>query len=172
MPSVDWNQAHMHSTQLRLLFLSVFFLGLGPGCSHVPLRPDGLPGPQTCPADALDAMNTWNISPGDMARILIDENKYGQAPFTVSDGPVEGSLMQALGALPVGTLLYGYIWAGSGSMITVRYYEIRFPGGGRYPFCGTVLNTDGGLNKRPGSPPGVGVIRDVFGVVQAVDTFR
>jgi hypothetical protein len=162
----------MHSTQIRLLLLCAFLLSLGTSCSGVPLRPDGLPGPQACPADALDAMSAWGISPGDTAYILIDENKYGQTPFTLSDGPVEGSLTQALGALPEETLLYGHIWAGSGPTVAIRYYEIRFPKGGRYPFCGVVLNTDGGLNKRPGSPPGVGIIQDVFGTVQAVDTFR
>jgi len=162
----------MRATRIHVVFLGVCFMGLGTSCSGVPLRPDGLPGPQTCPANALDAMNTWGISPGDTAEILIDENKYGQTPFTLSDGPVESSLMQALGALPAGTLLYGHIWAGSGSTVAIRYYEIRIPRGGKYPFCGVVLNMDGDLEKRPGSPPGVGVIRDVFGVVQAVDAYR
>ena len=162
----------MISTKIRFLLLSSSLMGLGLGCTGVPLRPDGLPGPQKCPSEALEAMEAWGIAPGDTASIVINTNKYAQAPVTLSDGPVEGYLVHALGALPAWTLLYGHIWAGNGSAIVIRYYEIRFRQGGRYPFCGVVLNRDGDLNRRPGSPPGVGIIKDNSGILQAVTAFH
>jgi len=159
----------MKKTHPPSLWTAVLLLSVG--CTSVPLRPDGTPGPEKCPAKALDAMKKLGISPGDTAYIVIETSKYGQSPLALSDGLLEGYLEHALGSLPSGTRLYGQIWTGS-TAVVIRYLEVYNPQVGRFPFCGIVLNKDGSLNKRPGSSPGIGIIRDDHGTLQAVTSFR
>lgn len=147
-------------------------LGLSLGCSGVPLRADGSPGPQDCPDEALDVMSLMGLRPGDHTVVLIDANKEGQTPTLLTEGPVEGSLEYGLGPMPVGTRLSGRIWT-SGPEVAIRYYEARYPDGGRrVPFCGVVREPQGGLVKRPDSQPGTAVIDDDYARVWVVDAFR
>lgn len=154
-----------HSLPLRIALLL-----LGLACTSVPLRPDGTPGPEKCPPEALEAMRLLGVRPGDTAPIVIETSKYGQSPLALSDGLLEGYLERNLGSLPAGTRLYGQVWTG-GTALVIRYNEIRYPRGGKFPFCGIVLNTDGKLNKLPGSSPGIGIIPNDYGIIQAVTAF-
>jgi hypothetical protein len=158
----------MSKTHPLPLYTALLVLGLG--CTSVPLRPDGTPGPQKCPDEALEAMRMLGIHPGDTAPIVIETSKFGQKPLALPDGLIEGYLKRNLGKLPAVTRLYGQVWTG-GTAVVIRYYEVRYPQGGTFPFCGIVLNEDGGLNKQPGSSPGIGVIQDDYGTVQAVSAF-
>jgi hypothetical protein len=141
------------------------------GCSGVSVRADGSPGPQECSDRALEVMKLLNLRPGDTASIVVDANKEGQEPMSITDGPVEGSLSSKLGPFPEGTLLYGQIWTG-GPEVVIRYYEARYQGGERVPLCGVARESQSGLVKLPGSRPGVAVIEDDFARIAIVDAFR
>lgn len=150
--------------------LCAAILLLGSGCTSVPLRPDGTPGPQKCPDQALDAMRMLGVHPGDTVLVVIETSKFGQSPLALSDGLLEGYLERDLGSLPAGTRLYGQVWTG-GTAVVIRYNEVRYPQGGKFPFCGIVINEGGSLNKRPGSSPGIGIIQNDYGTLQAVSAF-
>jgi hypothetical protein len=117
-------------------------------------------------------MSLMGLRSGDFTVVVIDANKEGQMPTLLTEGPVEGSLEYALGPMPAGTRLYGRIWT-SGPEVAIRYYQARYPDGGRsIPFCGVVREPQGGLVKRPDSPPGTAVIDDDYARVWVVDAFR
>lgn len=158
----------MKKTHLLALYTALLLLGFG--CASIAQRPDGTPGPQKCPDEALDAMRMLGIQPGDTAPIVIETSKFGQKPLALSDGLLEGYLERDLGTLPADSRLYGQVWTG-GTAVVIRYFEARYPQGGKLPFCGIVLNQDGDLNKRPGSSSGIGIIQDDYGIVQAVSAF-
>jgi len=92
--------------------------------STVTVRPDGSPGPQECPKEALKAMEYLRIHVGDSAIVEIDTNQTDQSPISLNDGPVESLLWTAeLGCcFPIGTRLYGQIWKG-GPSVVIRYYS-------------------------------------------------
>jgi hypothetical protein len=157
---------------IRVKTTLVIALCLSVGCAGVSLRADGSPGPQDCPDGALEAMSIQQFRPGDYSVVVIDAHKEDQKPTLLKDGPVEGNLEYALGELPYGTRLYGRIWT-SGPEVAIRYYEARSPDGDkRIPFCGEVREPQGGLVKRPDSPPGTAVIDDDYARVWVVDAFR
>lgn len=154
---------------ITLLVLSATSLGFG--CSGIPTRPDGSPGYQPCPAGSLEAMQRLGITVADAASITIDPRRENDFPFTVYDGPVESVLTQDLGPLPAGTRILGRAWTG-GLDVAIRYHEARAPGGITLPFCGVARDAYGGMTKRPGSPPGLGIIPDGGASVWIVDAFR
>jgi len=150
-------------------------MSLGSGCAGasagVSLRPDGSPGPQPCPAGALKAMQRLGINVPQSAFITIDLPRERELPFTLYDGPIESVLVEALGPLPEGTLISGHVWTG-GLDVVIRYHEARTPSGVTIPFCGVARDASGGMTKRPGSPPGIGIIPDSGAAVWIVDAFR
>jgi len=156
---------------MSLLF-SLSACVVGPGV--VRLRPDGSPGPEPCPRDALKAMALLRIYPGQAAWIEFDLNKAGQHNITINDGPIESALVEPLGddRLATGTLLYGRVWT-SGPDVVVRYYQAQpVDAGVPIPICAVARLGDGQLKKQPGSAPGIAVLQYSGASVQIVDAFR
>jgi hypothetical protein len=154
---------------IPLLVLSVTALGFG--CSGIPIRPDGSPGYQPCPAGALEAMQRLGITVADSAFITIDPQRANDLPFTLYDGPIESVLTRDFGPLPAGTRILGTVWTG-GLDVVIRYHEARLPSGVVMPFCGVARDAYGGMTKRPSSPAGLGIIPDSGAAVWIVDAFR
>lgn len=138
----------------------------------VSIRPDGSPGPQECPSDALKAMEYARIHIGDSGIIEIDANQSHQSPISLNDGPVESVLWsEDLGWFPIGTRLYGQIWTG-GPSVVIRYYAARPPDSGPIPICGVARLGKGQMKKLPGSKPGNAILEFSGAAVYIVDEFR
>jgi hypothetical protein len=45
------------------------------GCPDVPLRPDGSPGDEKCPAGAREAMEAFDLIPGNAITVDVDANR-------------------------------------------------------------------------------------------------
>ena len=76
----------------RTASCAALLLVLHLGCTGVPLRPDGTPGPEECPAGALEAMRELGIRPGDKGSVEADATQYEQLPARLMDGIVIGFL--------------------------------------------------------------------------------
>lgn len=146
-------------------------VSLGCATSGVSLRPDGTPGPEKCSEEALKTMRILRIQPGDTAFVEIDANQTDESPITVMDGPVESFLNGDFKTLPSLTRFYGHIWTG-GPTVVIRYYEARPYGGDRIPICAVARLGNGGLKKKPGSPPGMAVLEFSEASLWIVDDFR
>lgn len=163
----------MRPTKLPFLLSLAALTCVSLGCttSGVSLRPDGSPGPEKCSEEALKTMRILRLQPGDTVFVEIDANQTDESPITVMDGPVESFLNRDLKTLPSLTRLYGYIWT-SGPTVVIRYYEARPYGGDRIPICAVARLGNGGLKKKPGSPPGTAVLEFSEASVWIVDDFR
>jgi hypothetical protein len=159
----------VRKSSLVLLLFSATPLGFG--CSGISTRPDGSPGPQLCPAGALETMQRLGIDVADSAFITIDPNREKELPFTIYEGPIESVLTENLGPLPAGTRILGRVWTG-GLDVVIRYHEAHLPRGTIIPFCGVARDAYGGMKKQPASLPGLGIIPDGRAAVWVVDTFR
>ena len=152
----------------------VVLILLGPGCAGpggVYLRADGSPGPQPCSEKALEVMRILRLRPGDSASLVIDANQSSQSPVTLSDGPVESFITGGLGYLSPLTRMYGQIWT-SGPNVIISYYEARPLDGDPIPICAVARLGRGGLQKKPGSRPGVAVVDFARASLFIVDSFR
>jgi hypothetical protein len=160
------------TTATRMMSLALA-AGLGLGCTSpgVSLRADGSPGPQDCPAKALEVMRILRLRPGDSASLVIDANQSSQTPVSLPEGPVESYITEDLGYLPPLTRMYGHIWTGGPNAI-IRYFEARPPDGDPVPLCAVARLGRGGLQKKPGSPPGVAVVDFARAQLFIVDGFR
>jgi hypothetical protein len=149
---------------------------LGTGCAsstvgRVALRPDGIPGPEKCPEEALKAMRYMRLGVGDGAIVELDANQGDAEPITLYEGRVESMLENDLGSLESPTRLYGYVWT-SGPRAVIRYYEALPPGAQeRVPICAVVRTAKGQLRKRADSPPGTAILEYSTGGVYIVDEF-
>ncbi|MFL5346196.1 MAG: serine/threonine protein kinase [Hyalangium sp.] len=143
----------------------------GTGAGAVALRPDGTPGPEKCPAEALKAMEYLRLSVGDSTWIELDANQDETSPITLYDGPIESVLEEDLGLLESPTRLYGQVWTG-GPQVVIRYYEARPPRGTKIPICAVVRLSKGQLRKRPDSKPGTAILESSRAGVDIVDAFR
>jgi hypothetical protein len=143
------------------------------GCpaGSVLLRPDGSPGPERCPAEALTAMRILRLHVGDSAWVELDVNQSDDSPITLYDGPVESMLADDLGLLESPTRLYGRVWT-DGPQVVVRYYEAKPPDGEVIPICAVARLAMGQLKKLPGSKPGMAMVDTVKAGVYIVDAFR
>jgi len=138
---------------------------------NVSLRPDGTPGPEPCPAKALEVMSILGLEAGMWSIARIDRNQVDVSPIRVYDGPVEGMLMAELGSLPAGTLLYGKVWTG-GPQVVIRYFEVKPPDRRVLPICAVARLAEGHLRKLPGSVPGMAILEHSNTGVDVVDAFR
>lgn len=137
----------------------------------VGLRPDGSPGPEPCPAKALEVMQILGLEAGMGAWARVDRNQVDASPIRVYDGPIEGMLIEDLGPLPTGTLLYGKVWTG-GPQVVIRYYEAKPEDRPALPICSVARLAGGQLRKLPGSLPGMAILEGSDTFVDAVDAFR
>jgi hypothetical protein len=141
----------------------------GPG--GVTLRPDGTPGPESCPAETLKAMRYLRVHVGDAADVELDANQDDASPIRLYDGPVESVLFGELGTLGTGTRLYGWVWTG-GPQVVVRYYEAHPLDGDKVPICAVARLSKGQLRKLPGSKPGMAILEFSSAAAFIVDEYR
>ncbi|WP_257452806.1 serine/threonine protein kinase [Archangium lipolyticum] len=138
----------------------------------VRLRPDGTPGPEACPAKALEVMRYLKLHVGDAALVELDANQMGATPITLYDGPVESVLKEDIGTLEGPARLYGRVWT-SGPQVVVRYYEAHpLDGGDKVPICAVARLGNGQLRKRPESKPGTAILDYSIADAFIVDSFR
>jgi hypothetical protein len=156
---------------LALAFVVLMLVASGCPSAGVPLRPDGSPGPEKCPEDALKAMRILRLQVGDSAFIELDANQTDTSPITLYDGPVESMLNDDLGPLESPTRLYGKVWTG-GPQVVIRYYEAKPPNGDVIPICAVARLAKGQLKKLPGSKPGMAMVEFSASGVYIVDSFR
>lgn len=157
---------------LRTLLLpSTLLLGTVLGCATPGLRPDGSPGPQECPEEALKAMRILRLRVSDAALVELDLNQAETSPITVYDGPIESELESHLGPLEPPTRLYGQVWT-AGPYVVIRYFEAKPPDGDSIPICAVARLAGGQLKKRPGSARGMAVLEYSSAGVYIVDAFR
>lgn len=142
----------------------------GTATGGVALRPDGSPGPEQCPEEALKAMSYLRLSVGDGAIVELDANQTDARPITLYDGPVESMLDDDLGPLESPTRLYGRVWTG-GAQVVIRYHAARPPRGNRVPICAVARLGKGQLRKRPESKPGTAILDFSRARVFIVDEF-
>lgn len=159
-----------------LCMCSVLLLATSVGCpatgsGRVALRPDGTPGPEECPEEALKAMRYLQLSVGDGGLVTLDVNQTDTSPITLYDGPIESMLDEDLGPLEPPTRLYGQVWT-SGPQVAIRYYAAQPPGGNRVPLCAVARLAKGQLKKRPDSKPGTAIVEFSVAGVYVVDGFR
>ncbi|WNG32218.1 serine/threonine protein kinase [Archangium minus] len=164
----------MPSNRARFPLAFVVLLLVTSGCPSggVFLRPDGSPGPEKCPEEALKAMRILRLRVGDAASVELDVNQTDTSPITLYDGPVESMLNTELGPLLESpTRLYGRVWT-SGPQVVVRYYEAKPPDGDVIPICAVARLGNGQLRKLPGSKPGMATLEFSGAGVYIVDSFR
>jgi hypothetical protein len=138
----------------------------------VRLRPDGTPGPEDCPAKALEVMRYLRLRVGDASLVDLDANQVGASPITLYDGPIESMLREELGTLEAPARLYGRVWT-SGSQVVIRYYEAHpLDGGDKVPICAVARLGNGQLRKRPESKPGMAILDFSIADAFIVDAFR
>jgi hypothetical protein len=137
----------------------------------VPLRPDGTPGPEKCPEEALKVMRILRLRVGDSAWIDLDVNQLDTSPITLYEGPVESVVSEDLGPLEAPTRLYGRVWT-DGPQVVIRYYEARPPDGDIIPICAVARLSKGQLKKLPGSKPGMAILDYSRAGAEVVDSFR
>ncbi len=154
----------------------VVLLATSAGCpatvsGGVALRPDGSPGPEPCPEEALKAMRYLRLRVSDEAWVELDANQDDTSPITLYDGPIESVLTEDLGTLEPPTRLYGRVWTG-GPQVIIRYYEAQPPDGDRVPVCAVARLSKGQLRKRPESKPGTAILDFSRAGAAIVDEFR
>ncbi len=102
-------------------------------CAGVPVRP-----PQReCPDEAIAAMEERNLTLGfSGGQVLIDVKQPGgiEDEATIQDGPIVSMITDGEDVIPVGTLLYGYLWTG-GERIVGQYDRAKLPSGETIPVC-------------------------------------
>jgi hypothetical protein len=152
------------------LLLSLL-LGCASTPGNVPLRPDGSPGPEACPKEALHAMRILGLRVGDGAWAELDINQDHVSPITLYDGPVESKLRDDLGPLERTTRLYGRVWT-AGPQVAIRYYEAHPPDRDKIPICAVARLSKGQLRKRPESKLGTAILDFSTAWVDVVDSFR
>ena len=162
-------------TMLHVLcFSSVLLLGAAVGCTTaggVSLRPDGSPGPEECPEEALKTMQILGLRVGDGGDVELDVNQADDSPITLYDGPVESDLNMPLGPLSRGTRLYGRVWTG-GPQVVIRYYEAHPLDRDKIPICAVARLARGQMKKRPESKPGTAILEFSSAGIFIVDSFR
>lgn len=163
----------MPSTRALFPLAFVVLLLAISGCpaGSVFLRPDGSPGPEKCPEEALKAMRILRLQVSDAASVELDVNQTDTSPITLYDGPVESMLNTELGPLESPTRLYGRVWTG-GPQVVIRYYEAKPPHGDVIPICAVARLAHGQLKKLPESKPGMAVLEFSGAGVYIVDSFR
>jgi len=154
-----------------LVFVALLLAASGCPAGSVLLRPDGSPGPEKCPEEALKAMRILRLRVGDSAWVDLDVNQADTSPISLYEGPLESMVNDELGPLESPTRLYGRVWT-EGPQVVIRYYEARPPDGDVIPICAVARLAKGQLKKLPGSKPGMAIVEFSEATVSIVDRFR
>jgi len=161
-------------TKAFFLITAVLLLAAS-GCAttagDVALRPDGTPGPEACPAKALEVMKYLKLHVGDAAWVELDANQLATKPITLYDGPIESVLKDDFGTLEATSRLYGRVWTG-GPQVVIRYYEAHPPEGDKVPICAVARLSNGQMRKRPESKPGTAILDFPVASAFVVESFR
>ena len=158
----------------KVLLSSMLLLGMSAGCattSGVTLRPDGTPGPQDCPAKALEVMGYLKLRVGDAELVELDANQIGARRVTLYDGPIESILEDDFGTLEATTRLYGQVWT-SGPQVVIRYYEAHPPDSEKVPICAVARLSQDQMRKSPDSKPGMAILEGSRAAAYIVNAFR
>jgi hypothetical protein len=132
-----------------LKFRAWVFLALCAGCG-LPLRPDGSPVEERCPAGAREAMESLGLHPGSVGSVDLDVSRRERDPLILYDGPIESETWTSVADFPGQTRLYGRVWT-SGPWVVIRYYSARLPDGKVIPVCAVAAEGRGpGIPKSPG----------------------
>ncbi|MFY0579951.1 serine/threonine protein kinase [Cystobacter fuscus] len=161
-------------TTKALLLSSIVLLGTSSGCTTtggVALRPDGTPGPQECPAKALEVMRYLRLRVGDAALADLDANQIDARRISLYDGPIESILKDDLGTLEATTRLYGQVWT-NGPQVVIRWYEAHPPDGDKVPICAVARLSRDQMRKLPESKPGMAILDGSVAAAYIVDAFR
>ena len=118
----------------------------------VPVRPDGSPVPEPCPAEARQQMHVLGMRPGYAANVEIDANQIEREPLTVFAGPIESITTQHMMGLDGGSRLYGWIWTTERGVV-IRYYRAQMRGGEVFPICAVARRGGEELAGKPGKWP-------------------
>jgi len=121
----------------------------GMSCPGVAFRPGDNPGEEKCPAGAKEAMEAFNLAPGDDVPLYVDATRRDPGPLILYDGPIESMTWGNMQDLPGPVRLHGRVWTG-GPRVVIRYYSARLPDGRVIPFCATATWNGPGLPKSPG----------------------
>jgi hypothetical protein len=161
-------------TAKALMFGSIVLLATSSGCTTtggVALRPDGTPGPQECPAKALEVMRYLKLRVGDAELVELDANQLDARRVTLYDGPIESILEDDFGTLEATTRLYGQVWT-SGPQVVIRYYEAHPPDSDKVPICAVARLSRDQMRKSPDSKPGMAILEGSTAAAYIVDAFR
>ncbi len=129
-------------------------------CAGMPVRPELV----ECSDEAREAMKARRLDPGDPGLIdgHFDDPGYGSEMVAYRDGPIVSRVStfdpgRGL-ILPLGTLLYGYIWADEKQIrgdyrVYARYTRAKTPDGEEFPVCIALGDTGWNYWRTDGAPP-------------------
>jgi hypothetical protein len=157
---------------------TLLLLSLCVGCAttsrpgDVALRSNGLPRPEECPTDALEAMKLLGIDFTEQANAEVDvEQAEAPPPVLIHEGPIASESNTPLGRLFIATLYYGKVWV-SDDRVVIRYYEAQPNGKEKLPFCAVAVDEDGQLLRRlPESKPGTASLDTSSAFIRPVSRF-
>ncbi|WP_257453504.1 serine/threonine protein kinase [Archangium lipolyticum] len=144
-------------------------------CAGVPAQPPR----RECPKEALSTMDRLRVPLDSPMFVHVDVNQPGEYSDVANfrEGPIVSETVTSLygfkGYLPLGTLLYGYLWT-RGERIVAHYDRAKLPTGEIVPVCfafGAGDGRQGAPRQWDPSPPGTANIPKQFSVV-AVDHFE
>ncbi|QRN98630.1 serine/threonine protein kinase [Archangium violaceum] len=144
-------------------------------CAGVPAQPPR----RECPKEALASMERLRVPLDNPMQVHVDVNQPGEYSDVSNfrEGPLVSETAMSLegfsGYLPLGTLLYGYLWT-RGKYIVAHYDRAKLPTGEIVPVCfafGTGDGPQGWPRLWEPSPPGTLNMPKKF-VVVAVDHFE
>jgi len=172
MPTSSLSQESTPSTPRVGLLAAWLCASMSLGCAGAQVRPHER---EHCADDAIDGMNALRLHSTPLKlRAVLDvrqppdeNNEFG----VYRTGPLIGRTTTPQGLMPVGTLLYGYIWT-SGiknnhdeDAFIAQYTQAILPDGRKYPVCFIVGEMSGRLFKSQGSTPDTAVIRRVESIL-------
>jgi serine/threonine-protein kinase len=166
MPTSSLSQESTPSKPRVGLLAAWLCASMSLGCPGAQVRPRER---EYCADDAIAGMKALelNKTPLELRAVLDvrqppdENNEFG----VYQTGPLIGRTTTPQGIMPVGTLLYGYIWTsgitndrGEDAFIA-QYTQALLPDGRKYPVCFIVGEMSGRLFKSRGSTPDTAVIR-------------
>jgi serine/threonine-protein kinase len=172
MPTSSLSQESTPSTPRVGLLAAWLCASMSLGCAGAQVRPHER---ERCAGDAIDGMYALKLHTAreDLRAVLDvrqppdENNDFG----VYRTGPIIGRTTTPQGLMPVGTLLYGYIWT-SGikndrdqDAFIAQYTQAILPDGRKYPVCFIVGEMTGRMFKSQGSTPDTAVILRVESII-------
>jgi serine/threonine-protein kinase len=154
-----------------------FALAFVSACAGTQVRPLQPP-PENCPKEALAAMKRLGLEKEDRLGITLDSSRPNEESAAFKSGPIISVVTDPRSPVPVGTLLFGEVWAGplrsphTGSdeypLWVIRYNRLQLPGKEAVPACLATGDVNY-LEYQEGSQPGNFVYDNVGMVAYVVD---